>query len=60
MKLRSLIHVLLALAMLITLNACDGGGGGSKPPGDDTPPGGGGSTTACVWNETSWDNCNWQ
>ena len=42
---------MLALVSLFALTtACGGGGGGSSTP----------AATACSWDSTSWDNCNWQ
>lgn len=46
---------ILALVSLFALtSACGGGGGGSSTPAA-TP-----AETACSWDVSNWDACNWQ
>lgn len=41
------------LFVLVTLAACGGGGGGGG--GVAQPP----TSSACAWDSSTWDNCNW-
>ena len=40
---------ILALVSLFALVSACGGGGSSTP-----------AATACSWDNTNWDSCNWQ
>ena len=42
--------ILALVSLFVLTSACGGGGGGSSTP----------AATACSWDSTSWDNCNWQ
>lgn len=52
MKGNSLIKAakILALVSLFALVSACGGGGGSSTPAE----------TACTWDSTNWNSCNWQ
>lgn len=51
--LRLAIHVILFFGFAVVLTACGGGGGGGDAPAD--PP-----STEAIWDQSNWNEKNWQ
>ena len=41
----------ITFCFVLALTACNGGGGGGASP----PP----ASSTCIWDSSTWDNCNW-